>query len=88
MDHKPFYLINLFNDNLGSFSLDIWNYLGADKDANAYLEGSVSVIKSLGYKLQLNRFLKKYNPNYPINSVDTKEEAYVWIETLRSFISE
>ncbi len=88
MNHQPYYVINLLSTNLGSFSPEIWHYVGADKEANAYIEGSVVVTKSLGYKLQITIFFKKYKPVYPRTIVETKEEAYTWINKLKSFISE
>jgi hypothetical protein len=48
----------------------------------------VVVTDSIGYKLQITIFFKKYTPIYPKTIVDTKEEAYAWIDTLKSFISE
>lgn len=29
-----------------------------------------------------------YKPSYPINIVDSKEDAYAWIDKLKPFISE
>lgn len=88
MNYTPFYLINLLSKNLGSFSPEIWSFLGSDKSANQYIEGSVVVTNSIGYKLQINIFFKKYTPVYPKTIVDTKEDAYAWIDKLKSFISE
>jgi hypothetical protein len=88
MDYKPYYLINLLSKNLGSFSPEIWSYLGSDAEANAYVKGSAVVTSSIGYKLQINLFFKKYKPLYPKTIVDTQEEAYAWVNKLKSFISE
>jgi alpha-acetolactate decarboxylase len=85
MNNQPYYLVNYLSGDLGSFPPEIWHYLGTDKEHNAFIEGSIVVTKSIGYKMQINVFFKKYTPNYPKNIVDTKEEAYAWIEKLKQF---
>jgi len=88
MNNQPYFLVNFLSGDLGSFPPEIWHYLGTDKAHNAFIEGSVVVTKSIGYKMQINVFFKKYSPVYPKNIVDTKEEAYAWIEKIKLFISQ
>ena len=87
MDHQPYFLINIVGENLGSFSPEIWHYLAISKDANTYIKGSAVVTKSLGYKLQVNLFFKKYKPLYHKTILETKEEAYIWIDTINRLVS-
>lgn len=88
MDNKNYYLVVYLNATLGSFQPEIWYYLGKDKLLNNLIDGTVVVTSSMGYKLQINVFFKKYKPDFPLNITNTSEEAYEWINTLKSFISE
>ena len=88
MGFKPYYLVNFLTNDLGSFPPEIWNYLGTDKDHNLYIEGSVTVVENMSYRMHVNEFFKKYKPSYPKHIVDTKQQAFDWIEKIKSFISQ
>jgi hypothetical protein len=83
MNHVPFYLVvNLIHD-LGSFPDGVWKFIGTDKKLNNIILGNAVVTNDVGYAMQIKFFVKKYPPNYPINLVGTKTEAYKWIQNLK-----
>jgi len=82
MNNKPFYIVNNLVNDLGSFSADIWKFIGTDTKHNTFIQGSVIVTTSMGYEMQIKFFFKQFKPKYPAKIVSNKTEAYQWLNTL------
>ncbi len=84
MKHKPFYLINDLRNHYGSFSNEVWRFLGNDKKFNTIILRSIVISTNLGMRIQLNFFVKIIKPRFKITHVKTEKEAYQLIQKIES----
>ncbi len=84
MQDKPFYLINDLRQHYGSFSNEVWRFLGSDKKFNSTILRSIVISSSLGMRIQLNFFIKLIKPKFKVTHVKSEKEAYNLIDKLES----
>lgn len=74
MENKPFYLINDLRNHYGSFSNEVWRFLGNDKKFNSIVLRSIVISTNLGMRIQLNFFVKLIKPKFKVTHVKSEKK--------------
>jgi hypothetical protein len=84
MKGQPFYLINDLTHHYGSFSNEVWEFLGTDKKFNSTILHSIVISTNLAMKIQLNFFVKLIKPSFKITQVKSHQKAFELVEKLKT----
>lgn len=84
MEDNPFYLINDLIDHYGSFSNEVWEFLGTDKKFNSTILHSIVISTNLAMKIQLNFFVKLIKPSFKVTQVKSHKKALELIKKLEA----
>jgi hypothetical protein len=84
MNGQSFYLINDLTHHYGSFSNEVWKFLGTDKKFNLTILHSIVISTNLAMKIQLNFFVKLIKPSFKVTQVKSHQKAFELIEKLEA----
>jgi hypothetical protein len=84
MNEQSFYLINDLTHHYGSFSNEVWKFLGTDKKFNLTVLHSIVISTNLAMKIQLNFFVKLIKPSFKVTQVKSHQKAFELIEKLEA----